>query len=77
MFKCVLHRPTMPDSDTKSGRQDPLAPYKLYHARPAEEDILHPWSPNTAFSGSWYAYLPTVQKTGSQRFPQTSGPTGA
>ena len=41
--------------------QDPLEPYKLYHARPSDEDPVHPWSPNTAFSGSWYAYFPSVQ----------------
>ena len=61
MFKAVLHRPSKPNSDTESMLQDPLEPYKLYHARPSHEDPLHPWSPNTAFSGSWYAYFPSVE----------------
>ena len=61
MFKAVLHRPSKPNSDAESMLQDPLEPYKLYHARPSHEDPLHPWSPNTAFSGSWYAYFPSVE----------------
>ena len=61
MFKAVLHRPSKPNSDTESMLQDPLEPYKLYHVRPSHEDPLHPWSPNTAFNGSWYAYIPSVQ----------------
>ena len=38
MFKAVLHRPSKPNSDTESMLQDPLEPYKLYHARPSAED---------------------------------------
>ena len=62
MFKSVLHRPTPPCCESKSVLQDPLQPDLLYHARPSDEDPLHPWSQNIAFSGSWNAYFLSVQK---------------
>ena len=56
IFKSVLHRPTVLGCNTKSELQDPLQPYMLYHARPSDEDPVHPLSQSHAFSGSWYAY---------------------
>ena len=62
MFKSVLHRPTTVVHTKDSLTQDPLKPYKVYHLQPSKEDPSHPWSPNCAFNGAWYAYFDSVQK---------------
>lgn len=62
MFKSVLHRPTSPCCHSESMLQDPLQYYMLYHGRPSDEHPQHPWTQNTAFSGSWYAYFESIEK---------------
>ena len=77
MFKSVLHRPTTLVHTTDSLTQDPLEPYKVYHLQPSKEDPSHPWSPNCAFSGAWYAYFDSVHKARPKRLEELMRTTRA
>ena len=63
MFKSVLHRPA---ALSGSGEEDPLAPYKDYHARPLVEDPSRPWSAETAI-GAKHRKVACEGEAGNQR----------